>query len=852
MPFGHWENFDACLADIKKKNPSYSDEVAKKVCGKLKSKLEKGEALKETPLAATEERSKEIDKEYASSKPSPSIKDMKEITPGITKSWVFDPSEILKSKRVVEGTFHVPIVDKDKELITKSAMSDALPDFMHLPILHDFHKERVLGVIVKAWEEGDHFKFRALFKSTHDVDDAWEKVSKGEYDHVSIYGSRIAGTAQCALDPSQRAAPCISNRIRLDSISACDENARNDEAFMKVSKGKDRFVINLTDTFIKAETQNSSLVHGTWDGVKNIKEAEYVTEKYKIPIKQPTSRGEKILPAVKDIVELGMMHDKRKVEKVEKGKVFHTMTHNRADLSSHGNEKMDAVRDLRMFEREDSSSNKRRMAGVEGLGEMTKKAGMKDNYIDPETGDYEGVKPPKQRNGGPQEGEYGYNPYKDFEKGKEKGFNPAPGMGDRADVYGNTPPGKPESWRREEQHHKEHRAADDFQLYGGSVWKADSGMLQKIYDILLKLVQSDKEVHSKLKKSDEDDYRPGRKDPALRDAQNRKEDRENARIGDDEEDEVEKGTRPGTAPDLSNPEKYKRTKDAQSQSEMGEGRGGFARNRASWDAKRKRDEFDKSDEEDEVDKAYYNERIADPENYPKPLKPKEPKFEPDKKEEKKCGCGEHDVKKGTHEENLKNMKDPEKRKVIDNRYGEGFSDKYEEHNKDVKKSDKEVSDYAEKVESWSKDRDYNREHREKSPDMRTRITAKLEGLQQPTPKFPLMRKSDTMDEKVEDKKEIQKAEVETKVEPKAEDSVEILKANLELDINKIVKAQTDEISKAITENLMKAFDEKIKPLEEKIKKIEEQPIAKAAVIIPEQVEMSDTNYSALGQFMKRG
>jgi hypothetical protein len=87
---------------------------------------------------------------------------------------------------------------------------------------------------------------------------------------------------------------------------------------------------------------------------------------------------------------------------------------------------------------------------------------------------------------------------------------------------------------------------------------------------------------------------------------------------------------------------------------------------------------------------------------------------------------------------------------------------------------------------------------------------------------------------------------------KEQDTVEILKANLELDINKIVKAQTDEISKAITENLLKAFDEKLKPLEDKIKKIEEQPIAKAAIIIPEQVEMSDTNYGALGQFMKRG
>jgi hypothetical protein len=138
---------------------------------------------------------------------------------------------------------------------------------MHLPILHDFHRERVLGVIVKAWEEGDHFKFRALFKATHDVDDAWDKVQKGEYDHVSIYGSRIEGSPSCKHDPTNRVETCVTRQIRLDSISACDENARNSDAIMGIAKSSSRFCNDLTDTFIKAETQNSNLIHGTQDGV---------------------------------------------------------------------------------------------------------------------------------------------------------------------------------------------------------------------------------------------------------------------------------------------------------------------------------------------------------------------------------------------------------------------------------------------------------------------------------------------------------------------------------------------------------------------------------------------------------
>ena len=113
---------------------------------------------------------------------SPSIKDLKEvhIEEPMVKSWDFDPDSILKSTRKVTGTFHVPKVDKDREIITKAAMTDAIPDFMHLPILHDFHKERVLGLVTKVWEEADAFHTSLDFLLYHRLQGGIENPKEGK------------------------------------------------------------------------------------------------------------------------------------------------------------------------------------------------------------------------------------------------------------------------------------------------------------------------------------------------------------------------------------------------------------------------------------------------------------------------------------------------------------------------------------------------------------------------------------------------------------------------------------------------------------------------------------------------
>lgn len=72
----------------------------------------------------------------------------------------------------------------------------------------------------------------------------------------------------------------------------------------------------------------------------------------------------------------------------------------------------------------------------------------------------------------------------------------------------------------------------------------------------------------------------------------------------------------------------------------------------------------------------------------------------------------------------------------------------------------------------------------------------------------------------------------------------------------IVKAEVpDEIKKAVDEIavIKKAFETEIEALKAEIKKIQDQPIVKAAVIIPEQMgsETSAPNYKAIEEFTRK-
>ena len=171
-------------------------------------------------------------------------------------TWEFNPSDILSSKRKVQGIFHQPIVDKDGEIIMPNGMRESIPNFMHFPALHDFHKERPVGLATKVLElPGGRFYFEGVIKSTPDCDDVWEKIKSKNYDQVSIFGKRTKYNNQCALPQNMRSGPCVTDGVRLDSISVCDENARNPQTSLEVKKAR---VIFDADAIVPSNSANNA------------------------------------------------------------------------------------------------------------------------------------------------------------------------------------------------------------------------------------------------------------------------------------------------------------------------------------------------------------------------------------------------------------------------------------------------------------------------------------------------------------------------------------------------------------------------------------------------------------------
>jgi len=203
----------------------------------------------------------------------------------IKKTWMHELHGIMNSPRVAEMTFHVPKVDKDMEFITPGAMAGALADYMKFPIISEFHKERPIGIAEKVWQtKDDEFKATIRIRDDPSTDDVWEKMNlpegtPGRYDQVSIAGKRIVYSQECNVPLGMRKAsnPCRTEKLRLDSVSVCDDRARNDGTELNVVKAQsddlETFVyttkVSLTqveDTLIKAETTESQLIHPVTDG----------------------------------------------------------------------------------------------------------------------------------------------------------------------------------------------------------------------------------------------------------------------------------------------------------------------------------------------------------------------------------------------------------------------------------------------------------------------------------------------------------------------------------------------------------------------------------------------------------
>ena len=222
--------------------------------------------------------------------------------------WQQELHRILASPRMAEMTFHFPEVDKDKEIITADAMAEALEHYRMLPIVQEFHKERPVGICERAWQtQGDEFKGLVRFSEDPQNDDVWDKVVSGQYNQVSIAGRRTEYSQECNLHKSVRSErnPCRTTGLRLDSISVCDEAARNESTSLSVVKASKEdptaFVYTTSlvlkqveDTLIKADTTESNLMHTVTDDM---------TKKKGDPMKKcnkpPVKKGEEEEPEEK-------------------------------------------------------------------------------------------------------------------------------------------------------------------------------------------------------------------------------------------------------------------------------------------------------------------------------------------------------------------------------------------------------------------------------------------------------------------------------------------------------------------------------------------------------------------------
>lgn len=206
------------------------------------------------------------------SKLSPGMKDLKEVKEvrkdDVEKEWNLNLDELLKSEREFSGTFHKPVIDKENDIIPASAMDKAMDDFMVLPTLQEVHTERTVGIVTKAWKNGDdEYYLEGKIKPGDDCDDVWQKIKKGEYDGLSIGGRRVSYSKECAIPSLIRDTPCVTHRLKLYNVSVCSSPV-NPEASIddvnKVAKGEEIF--DLDETLKKAMTTDSGLSHGIYDG----------------------------------------------------------------------------------------------------------------------------------------------------------------------------------------------------------------------------------------------------------------------------------------------------------------------------------------------------------------------------------------------------------------------------------------------------------------------------------------------------------------------------------------------------------------------------------------------------------
>lgn len=171
----------------------------------------------------------------------------------------FDFKVLCKSDRLIDGIASLPTVDREKEIILKSAIENALEGFMELPVLHLQHTERSIGLVTKAELRPEGLYIRAVIREKNGSDDVWRGIESGKYGKYSVYGRRVKYTPECRLSPHIRTEdkPCITKAMYLDSISVVETaTAVNQGTWLNVVKA----LVDEQENYLNSQWSNKSLI----------------------------------------------------------------------------------------------------------------------------------------------------------------------------------------------------------------------------------------------------------------------------------------------------------------------------------------------------------------------------------------------------------------------------------------------------------------------------------------------------------------------------------------------------------------------------------------------------------------
>ena len=127
--------------------------------------------------------------------------------------------KVNEEERMVYGYASTEAMDVQGEQVSKSALENALPEYMKFANIREMHQASAVGVAKTA-----DIDEKGLYLSVKVVDDtAWNKVKEGVYKGFSIGGKTISKVGD------------VIKELRLSEISLVDRPA-NPEAVIELWK----------------------------------------------------------------------------------------------------------------------------------------------------------------------------------------------------------------------------------------------------------------------------------------------------------------------------------------------------------------------------------------------------------------------------------------------------------------------------------------------------------------------------------------------------------------------------------------------------------------------------------------